>query len=201
MIEGNYDGDVSYAGLSADGGDVAGFDYSKVRKVMFVTNSAFTGNPGHIKWDYLQVGPDPITVAAIPASLVGEAIAGVNMAEQVCSCITPAAFSAEGLPVGITIDPATGVISGTPTTADDEGGIATVTMTADDGKQFSVEVPYGTISIGTSLRPAGSDAVIDTHYYTPEGIEIARPSGTGIYIVRKTMQSGKVIIAKELINR
>ena len=49
------------------------------------------------------------------------------------------------------------------------------------------------------LTLTGNDPVVSTRYYTVEGVEIANPPvENGIYIVRKTLQSGKVVVDKKL---
>ena len=47
----------------------------------------------------------------------------------------------------------------------------------------------------------GNDPVVSTRCYTVEGIEIANPPlENGIYFVRKTLQSGKVVVEKKIMN-
>ena len=55
---------------------------------------------------------------------------------------------------------------------------------------------------GTGIRTiTGNDPVVSTRYYTVEGVDIANPPAeNGIYIVRKTLQSGKVVVEKKILN-
>ncbi|MCL1811519.1 MAG: putative Ig domain-containing protein [Methanomassiliicoccaceae archaeon] len=89
----------------------------------------------------------------IPDSTVGTAIANINVAPGVSGGVTPYAFTATGLPSGITISSA-GVISGTPTAAA-SAGTATVTVTDSLGITKSITIAFGAISESAPEEDSG----------------------------------------------
>ncbi|MCL2310853.1 MAG: IPTL-CTERM sorting domain-containing protein, partial [Proteobacteria bacterium] len=80
----------------------------------------------------------------IPASTVGVPITNINVSSGAAGGTLPYAFSATGLPSGITIS-AAGVISGAPTTAG-AAGMSIITVTDHAGASASIYITYGTIS-------------------------------------------------------
>ncbi|MDL2274288.1 putative Ig domain-containing protein, partial [Oscillospiraceae bacterium OttesenSCG-928-G22] len=84
----------------------------------------------------------------IPASTVNTAIDTVNVSNGVSGGTPLYSFSATGLPDGISIDSATGVISGTPTTPA-AAGTATITVTDKASGTQSISINYGEISAAT----------------------------------------------------
>ncbi len=83
----------------------------------------------------------------IPAMTVGAAIADIDLSDAATGGTHPYTFGATGLPAGIAIDPATGVISGTPTTVA-EAGTATITVTdatTPTTQSKSITIGYGAI--------------------------------------------------------
>jgi len=81
----------------------------------------------------------------IPQSSVGVPIASKNVTGGVTGGEKPYTFSATGLPAGISINPSTGVISGTPT-ASVGNGTATITVTDASGDSKSITITYGAIA-------------------------------------------------------
>jgi heme exporter protein D len=77
--------------------------------------------------------PLAITVTVLPAAAVNTAFTSTTI--NPVNGVTPYSFTATGLPAGLTIDPATGIISGTPTPATIVTGISAtypITITITD---------------------------------------------------------------------
>jgi len=86
------------------------------------------------------------TTFDIPASFVGFSITSINVSTGVAGGTAPYTFSATGLPAGISIDPATGIISGTPTTAG-AAGTAIITVTDAALATEDITIAFGIISV------------------------------------------------------
>jgi hypothetical protein len=109
-------GNVSGAGIIADGGQAAGTSDT-------ITSVSYDG-------ETLASGADVVTVTnpGTQNSTAGTAITALDMAASSSKGDALAAWSATGLPAGLSIDTTTGAITGTPTTA----GTSSVTVTATD---------------------------------------------------------------------
>jgi hypothetical protein len=112
----------------------------------------------------------------IPASTVGTAIAPIDVSGGVSGGTTPYAFSASGLPAGLSIYAATGVISGTPTTAT-AAGTATITATDSVAATKNITINYGAVSAAIVLPVVYP---VTTHFgtFTGTGTATARIDGT-----------------------
>ena len=87
----------------------------------------------------------------IPAGQVGSAITPIpGIAANTSGGRLPYTFSAIGLPLGIQIDPQTGVISGTPTAAT-AAGQAVITARSDTGQSASITINFGSIAAAGGL--------------------------------------------------
>lgn len=109
-------------------------------------NAAGTGTEVTLLIVIEPSGPVPeITGAAsVQANL------NVAFSYQIVASHAPTSYSASGLPVGLSLDPATGIISGIPTV----GGVTTVTLGATNGNgasaAFSLTLLLGPVSAITS---------------------------------------------------
>jgi uncharacterized repeat protein (TIGR02543 family) len=110
----------------------------------------------------------------IPPSTVGTKIVDINVYAGVSGGTRPYKFQASDLPAGVTISEE-GVISGTPTTVDADGGTATITVTdsATPANTDSIDISYGSISPGTAEVPTFS-----TDLSTTERVVAANASVT-----------------------
>jgi O-glycosyl hydrolase len=90
-------------------------------------------------------------------------------------------YSATGLPAGLSIDPLTGLITGTPTTA----GTSSVTVTATDGTGASGSASFAwSIAVGISIdvsNPGSQSSTVGTAVSLP--IQATSPGGTLTYTV------------------
>ena len=113
-----------------------------------------------------SIGGIPI-VGGFP---LATAVAGQFFSYQIVASGQPTSYSASGLPPGFTLDPATGLITGTPTGAN--AGTYTITITATNGEGTSATfqlvltilppaAPTTLLNISTRLRVlAGDNALI-----------------------------------------
>jgi hypothetical protein len=115
---------------------------------------------------------------SISDSQVGVAIDAVDVSGGVTGGLAPYTFAAEGLSDGITIDPATGVISGIPATANTEGGTAIITVkdSAEEPASASIQLVFGAVAKGVA-EISGTAAYQKT--YGDDPFELTGISVTG----------------------
>ncbi len=107
-------------------------------------------------------------------------------------------FSAAGLPAGLTIDPATGVISGTiaANASQTNGGVYTATITASDGKGGTVTQTV--VFNVTNPPPVAGDDSVATAEDTPVRISPlandSDPDGDTLTIVSAKALKGSVVV-------
>jgi large repetitive protein len=106
-------------------------------------------------------------------------------------------FTATGLPTGLTID-AAGVISGfiDPTASQTNGGIFTVTVTADDGKGGTASTTFAWTV--TNPQPVANDNVATTPEDTLVNINVltndSDPDGDSLTVTSASAGNGTVVI-------
>ncbi len=107
-------------------------------------------------------------------------------------------FVATGLPTGLTIDPVTGVISGTidRNASQVNGGVYSVTVTASDGNGGTVSTTFGYTV--TNPGPAAANDVANTAEDTPVTIpglaNDSDPDGDALTVTSATSPDGTVVI-------
>lgn len=108
--------------------------------------------------DFVVSDRDPISQSSehVLVAPVGDAEISINgpmtpIQVQATGVVGALTFSATGLPGGITIDPSTGLVSGTPT-ATDELGVYHVTVTVSDGAPIDTATTTFDITVSKVLR-------------------------------------------------
>ena len=82
----------------------------------------------------------------IPAGVVGTAITPVDVSGGASGGIRPYTFSAAGLPAGLSINPATGVISGAPTAEVKTATTVTITCTDSAATSKTIDITVGLVT-------------------------------------------------------
>ena len=170
------------AGLSIDAasGVISGTPQGASSGTVVVTVTDST-SPAHLtasKSLALTItGQLTITTTSLPNGTAGAAYPGVTLAAS--GGTTPYTWSATGLPSGLSIDPSTGVISGTTNSAATNTVNTTVTDSTSSThltatKSFSLTI-VGQLTINTSSLPSG---VVNTAY---PGATLAASGGTTPY--------------------
>ena len=95
----------------------------------------------------------------IPEMQAGTAIEPIDVSGAVTGGTAPYTYSAAGLPAGLSIDPATGIISGTPTAAAD-GGTATITVTDAAGATSTITIEFGDVAPAPADDKDGKDYLL-----------------------------------------
>ena len=169
------------SGLSIDpaSGAISGTSNTAGTSTVVVTVTDAT-NPAHLtgtkSLSLTIVAPIGITTASLPSGVTGTAYSATVSAS---GGTTPYVWSATGLPAGLSIDPASGVISGTPSAA----GTSTVAVTVTDAtnpthltatRNLSLAIVGQLVITTTSPLPGGS---VNAAYSTT----IAASGGTTPY--------------------
>jgi hypothetical protein len=110
------------------------------------------------------------TTSPIPNGALGVAY---SQTLQASGGTAPYTWSATGLPAGLTLDPATGILSGTPTA----GGTSTIAVTVTDAAQgtatASLSLTVGTLTITPATLPTGFVSVPYSVTLTVAGTTVA----------------------------
>jgi hypothetical protein len=165
--------------INASSGVISGTPTTAGASTVAVTVTDST-NPTHLtataNLSITIIAPPSITTTSLPGGVVGSAY---NATVAATGGTTPYTWSATGLPAGLSIDAASGAITGTPTTA----GSSTVTITVTDSsnpahlsasKTLSINIA-GQLAITTTSLPSG---VVNTAY---AGVTLAATGGVTPY--------------------
>ena len=142
--------------------------------------------------DFIVSQRDPISQSSehVVLSPVSDTEISLNEAMeplhvQATKVWAPLTYSATGLPDGISIDPSTGVISGTPDSSDDLKDYA-VTVTVDDGVASDTATTAFTMTVSKVLRV---DPITDVSVHQGSAltdIQVAAHGGTPAYTYSAT---------------
>jgi len=165
---GNVGGTGGYAGVAfAFGGGGGGGGASLVPAGTSITSSN-TGN-GSVSISY-TLPPLAITTTSLPAASVGVAYSATLNATGATPPYTWA-VTGGSLPPGLSLNPTTGVISGTPTTP----GTYHFTVQATDSA-----TPASSVSVSLSITTAPVVSSVYLNYGLPGGGQITRINGAGL---------------------
>ena len=140
-----------------------------------VTATDSAGFSGSVTFTWTVSNTVSITDPGDQSDVSGSAIAPVVASGTDTSSTTSLSYAATGLPAGLTDDPTTGTISGTPTTA----GTTSVTVTATDGVGYSAQTTFSwTVSNQVSVAAVGDQASVSGSPITPLAVDASDTSST-----------------------
>lgn len=173
------------AGLSPSGGGISGTPTAAGPFVITVTATDSLGFTGTRTYTGAVAAPTiSLTPASVPAGVVGQSYSSTLVAG---GGTAPYTFSSTGtLPPGVSLSPATGVLSGQPTTPGTYNFTVAVTdHSTGTGAPFSKQLPYTlTISAPTiTIAPASLPAPVIGAAYTQS---ITATGGSGSYTYTST---------------
>jgi uncharacterized repeat protein (TIGR03803 family) len=129
------------------------------------------GGTGSATLTILMLLPPPVITSALSAT----GTTGVTFSYQIAATNSPTSFGATGLPAGLSVNPATGLISGTATVT----GSSTVIITASNATAATT-APLG-ITMNTSFATWQSLWFSQAQLANPAiSADTANPSGDGI---------------------
>ncbi len=140
------------AGLSIDPstGTISGTPTTGGRFPVTVTATDGAGYSGSAAFTWTVTDTVSVTSPGDQSSVSGTAIAPLGAGATDSSATATLTWSATGLPAGLSVDPSTGTISGTPTTA----GSSPVTLTATDGAGYSGSATFTwTVTNSVTVAP------------------------------------------------
>lgn len=140
--------------ISKTTGVISGTVTTAEKTTVKVTATDSTKATGSATFTWTARNTIAITTPKPQATTAGTAVALAILAEDDDTKATPLKWTASGLPAGLAIDAADGVITGTPTT----GGAYTVKVTVTDPTKSSASVSFSwKISDVITVRPPGAE--------------------------------------------
>ena len=177
-------GDIIYGYCVADGACAAGSGFTTrsalasdlVEEKLVSSAGSYTATATATSgWtmQMLALKPAPTASLAPPGIFsvtTAGGITGGPFSYQITATNTPTSYGASGLPAGLTVNSATGLISGTPTSA----GVSTVAMSATNASGTGASTL--TLTIGSSIPAFLVQTVASAAGGRPQ-LSVRRPSG------------------------
>lgn len=108
-----------------------------------------------------------LSAPVITSSLSKSGATGIAFSYSITATNSPTSFNATNLPPGLSIDPATGVISGTPTTSGTfNSGISASNASATDNKTLVISIALSAPNITSPFTKSGATAVAFSYTIT-----------------------------------
>ncbi|MEU4625405.1 putative Ig domain-containing protein [Actinoplanes sp. NPDC023801] len=108
----------------------------------------------------------PVPVVTNPGNQSTRSGTAASLSMAVTGGPAPFTWSATGLPAGLSIDAATGKISGTPTATSRVDAAVTVTATDNVGRASSVSFTWSVLTLAVAALPTRADSIRDTVSFT-----------------------------------
>ena len=165
------------AGLSIDPstGGIAGTPTTAGVSSVTVTATDSAGFTGSTTFSWTVTNVVSVTDPGDQTSVSGAPIPPVHVPATDSSSTTGLTYSAAGLPSGLSIDPSSGTVTGTPTTA----GTGPVTVSASDGAGFASLVTFAwTVTNVVSVTPLGDRSTTSGSPIAPLDVTASDSSST-----------------------
>lgn len=161
------------AGLSVDGGTgaVSGIPTASGTFAVTVTASNANGTGERV---LSLVVVEPGAVPSISSSASAAGTRGLPFAYQITASGSPTAFGASGLPVGLTVDPVTGLISGIPSLS----GAATASIMASNAHGSAIQVLA--LAIAEPVGPAVSFLAPRQSLFPGQAVQLTVATGAPV---------------------
>ena len=154
--------------------------YAYSSSVVFPSNTFNSDNYWvDVLFTAAQAGAPP----AITSPLTGSGTVGVAFSYQITAMNNPTSFNATGLPAGLSVNTATGLISGTPTAT----GSFSVTLSATNS------AGTGSATLALSIAASGSTTVsLFSPSATPSIVTVSDPQAVNLGVKFQASTTGKI---------
>jgi type II secretory pathway pseudopilin PulG len=126
--------------LSSGGGLITGTPTTAGTYAVVITATGVDGRADSTSFTWLVVLPPALTNPGLQRNTIGKTIS--PLAITAVGGMLPLTWSASGLPLGLTINTGTGVITGTPTTAGSRAVVVTITDTGVPARSATVSFTW-----------------------------------------------------------